>query len=481
MRVLPDHKLSIVLVFFALVVSVRYFLGGVVTNWNEKIEVVEKPDRPYASHVVVEPGAGYFYTWGITASPRSKTVALKGLPDEERYGDTYTQSHRVLTTLTSDLKQVGLTLRDVVNVRAYVVGNDEEPPDFDGWNRAFTEFFGTPDNPHKPARTTVGISRLFISQYKIEVEFVAVFPEGRGPFAEGTRHWLDWERSGRHVYETREIWKSYGRPGFPMSTGKAVDEGQGYFYSSAFLPDTKFPMPPGMPVNPMMFGSFSDQAASILKKMNTAFRSGGVSYEDIFFVRTIMFPEKGRPIGPNFGRFGREYVKYFTNDSNPNKPTRTVMSAPGYASMGPLMSLEMYGALPDDFDAFEEGAHIAILGKPDAISAPAVGVSPDANKVWFSGVIAPTEGSLTEEFNAVWTATMEALDAAGATFEDMVHTRIYLETTHVKNDTDALKKALETVIKASGSIHRPALTVLPIVDLPGGARIEIETMAGVRP
>ncbi|MEM9026597.1 MAG: Rid family hydrolase, partial [Verrucomicrobiota bacterium] len=272
MKILPMHRLWIVLVLLVAAILLRVFLGIQLSQYNTQIESVPLEGAPYAKYVKVAPGASMFFTWGITASPRSKVIARESLEDDDRYGDTYTQAHRVMTTLTSDLDEVGLTLRDVVNVRAYVVGDEESPPDFDGWNRAFMEFFGTQDNPHQPARTTVGISRLFISQYKIEVEFIAVFPEGRGPFVEGSRHWLDYERSGRVAEETHPIWKSYGRSHFPMSTGKVVDSGQALFFGSAVMGDTKFKMPPGMPVNPMMYGKVPDQAKSILTKTAAALK-----------------------------------------------------------------------------------------------------------------------------------------------------------------------------------------------------------------
>lgn len=475
------HRLWIVLVLLAAAIVLRIILGTQVTNYNDKIESIDLDGAPYAKYVKVEPGASKFFTWGITASPRSKVIARESLDDDDRYGDTYTQAHKVMTTLTSDLDEVGLTLRDVVNVRAYVVGDAESPPDFDGWNRAFTEFFGTPDNPHKPARTTVGISRLFISQYKIEVEFVAVFPDGRGPFLEGSRHWLDYERSGRAAEETHPIWKSYGRSHFPMSTGKAVDSGQSLFFGSAVMGDTKFKMPPGMPVNPMMYGKVPDQAKSILSKTAASLKAGDLSYRDVFFMRTIMYPEKGQAIGRNFGLFGREYSKHFNNSSNTNKPTRTVMSAPGYAELGPLMSLEMYGIVPEPESLFKEDAHIAAIGTSDAISSPAVAVSAEASTVWMSGVIAPGEElSLAEETKACFEKLTERLAEAEATLDDLVHLRVYLEATNTKRDTDAVKKALEDFFKAAETTHRPALTVLPIVDLPGGAKVELEAMAGVK-
>jgi len=111
--------------------------------------------------------------------------ARRGQANADRYGDTYAQARALMTQLTEDLREAGLSLRDVIAVRANLVAEPEL--DFDGWNKAYAEFFGNATNPHKPARTTIGISRLFHPDYRAEVEFVAAIPSNRGPFAKGSR------------------------------------------------------------------------------------------------------------------------------------------------------------------------------------------------------------------------------------------------------------------------------------------------------
>src|SRR3954469_8226242 len=140
----------------------------------------------FADSVTVKPGTPLFFTWGVTPSPRAKAIGRGETKNEaERYGDTYAQARALMTQLTEDLREAGLSLRDVIAVRANLVAEPEL--DMEGWNRAFKEFFGNATNPHKPARTTIGISRLFPPDYRAEVEFVAAIPADRGPFAKGSR------------------------------------------------------------------------------------------------------------------------------------------------------------------------------------------------------------------------------------------------------------------------------------------------------
>jgi enamine deaminase RidA (YjgF/YER057c/UK114 family) len=70
-------------------------------------------------------------------------------------------------------------MKDVVYLRAYLVADPANGNKLDtaGWNAAYGEFFGTAENPTKPARSTVGVSALVNADWLIEVEAFAVFPE----------------------------------------------------------------------------------------------------------------------------------------------------------------------------------------------------------------------------------------------------------------------------------------------------------------
>lgn len=95
-----------------------------------------------------------------------------------RYGDTKTQAISVLTSIESRLKEHGLTMKDVVYLRAYLVPDPEKGNTIDsqGWNEAYGQFFNTPTNPVKPARSTVGVLALVSPAWLVEVEAFAVFP-----------------------------------------------------------------------------------------------------------------------------------------------------------------------------------------------------------------------------------------------------------------------------------------------------------------
>ena len=94
-----------------------------------------------------------------------------------RYGDTKTQAVSVLTAIEARLKEHGLTMKDVVYLRAYLVPDKEKGGTIDtqGWNEAYGQFFNNATNPVKPARSTVGVVALVNADWLVEVEAFAVY------------------------------------------------------------------------------------------------------------------------------------------------------------------------------------------------------------------------------------------------------------------------------------------------------------------
>lgn len=499
---LPAHRWRPILIVLGLALVARWGLGLYVSEGlNDRLTMHDNPDRPYADLVEVEPGAPYFFTWGVTSGPRFKHMADNPpAPDQlersdtERYGTTYNQAHAVIQQLIADLKEVGLSLRDVANVRAYLVvdpsGKEADMPSpeqaFAEWDAVFSKFFGTWDQPHKPARTTVGITRLFHSAYRIEVEFTCVIPEGRGPLEDSTRYQELYERLERT--ETNDQWASYGRPIFPMSTGKATAGNMDLFFASAIRP---LPLIPNAPPTMMNFGSTTQQAESIFKQMDVQLKAAGLRYEDVFFMRTIVYPDPAQPISRSFSDFNRVYSRFLNNEQTPNRPTRTIMSTPGFAHRRQYISIEYYAAYPSEAEPppVPEGQLLGDFGETPAIaqrgaiSAGGTMVPKEARMLWVSGSIpAERSGDMKAEASAALEATRAKLARVGADLDDVVQLRAYIKA-GTGPETDARVAAWEEVFRehfgTEENPRQPALTTLPVVALPREALIEIEVMAAV--
>src|SRR5215468_3147508 len=109
------------------------------------------------------------YVSGQLASPASQGV----------WGDTKTQATSALSKIEVLLKEQGLGMGDVVMMHVYLVGDPSNggKMDFAGLNAAYGQFFGTKDQPNKPARTTVQVAALAQQGPLVEIEVIAVRPK----------------------------------------------------------------------------------------------------------------------------------------------------------------------------------------------------------------------------------------------------------------------------------------------------------------
>ncbi len=132
----------------------------------------QKEESPIASMVTVPAGATTFYLSGMTA-PVVNPAAPKGSVDA--YGDTKTQTVGALTRIKDALAEQKLALGDVVMMHVYLVGDParEGKMDFAGMMDGYKQFFGTQEQPNKPARTTVQVSALAGPGMLVEIEVIA--------------------------------------------------------------------------------------------------------------------------------------------------------------------------------------------------------------------------------------------------------------------------------------------------------------------
>lgn len=122
---------------------------------------------------------------GPAGAPISGVVVVKGavayasgVPGAPSAGDTKAQTIDSLTKLLAGLKAQGFGPGDIVMMRVYLVGDPAMggKMDFAGMNAAFKQFFGTPDQPNKPSRTTVQVAGLAAPGSMVEIEAQAIKP-----------------------------------------------------------------------------------------------------------------------------------------------------------------------------------------------------------------------------------------------------------------------------------------------------------------
>jgi enamine deaminase RidA (YjgF/YER057c/UK114 family) len=125
---------------------------------------------PIARAVEIPAGFKLIFHSGFTPTP-ANPQAKEGTP--EYWGDTRTQALATFKRMQDSLKDMGLGFGDVVKMNVFLVGDPATGKmDFKGFMEAYTQYFGTPDQPNLPARSAVQVAGLAAAGVLVEVEVV---------------------------------------------------------------------------------------------------------------------------------------------------------------------------------------------------------------------------------------------------------------------------------------------------------------------
>jgi len=137
--------------------------------------VVKHLQQNEASPIATGVWAGdTLYLSGQLASPVTPADPAKGTAAV--YGDTKTQSLSALKKIQALLKEQGLDMKDVVKMTVFLAGDPSmgNKLDFAGLQAAYTQFFGTKEQPNKPARSAMQVAALAAPWALVEIEVIAV-------------------------------------------------------------------------------------------------------------------------------------------------------------------------------------------------------------------------------------------------------------------------------------------------------------------
>lgn len=129
---------------------------------------VSSPAAPISSTASLPAGSRLFFISGTTPQPPDPAK-----PDE--LGDTRQQTLSVLTRIKAQLESMGLGMGDVVKMTVFLVGVPEKEGRMDSaaMNEVFRTFFGTPEQPNRPTRSTIQIAALGRPGMYVEIEAIA--------------------------------------------------------------------------------------------------------------------------------------------------------------------------------------------------------------------------------------------------------------------------------------------------------------------
>ena len=171
------HKLTLCR---AAALASTFVLTAAALNVAHAVDVVRTPlpngnDFPISLAVTVPEGFDTVYVSGALPQLVDKD-APKG--SVEAYGDMETQTTSVLTQIKATLAQLGLGMGDVVKMTVFMAADPSKDNklNFPGLMAGYSKFFGTADQPNKPARSAVQVAALVAPGALLEIEVIAVKP-----------------------------------------------------------------------------------------------------------------------------------------------------------------------------------------------------------------------------------------------------------------------------------------------------------------
>jgi enamine deaminase RidA (YjgF/YER057c/UK114 family) len=131
---------------------------------------VDDPAFPVAAAVMTKTGTDTVYVTGLLP-----TVVNQNAPKDsvEAYGNTETQTTTILNRIRVMLAKFGFGMGDIVKMTVYLVGDQSTKADYSGMLASYAKYFGTNEQPNKPARTAVQVVALRRPGALVEIEVIA--------------------------------------------------------------------------------------------------------------------------------------------------------------------------------------------------------------------------------------------------------------------------------------------------------------------
>ena len=155
-------------------VAVSYALGFATAATANAADVVRHPlpggsTFPIARAVEVPAGKTIIFHSGTTPAPLDPKAEAG---TAAYWGDTKTQALSTFARIKESLDAMKLDFGNVVAMTVYLVGDPAKGGrmDFDGFMAAYTQFFGTKEQPNLPARSTVQVAGLVAPGMLVEIE-----------------------------------------------------------------------------------------------------------------------------------------------------------------------------------------------------------------------------------------------------------------------------------------------------------------------
>ena len=131
---------------------------------NEKV-------TPRGAYPHIKRAGDFIFVSGTSSRRPDNSIAGVDIIDEmgTKFLNIEVQTREVLNNIDANLKKIGASLKDVIDVSTFLVNMN----DFAGYNKAYAEFF---DKETGPTRTTVAVHQLPHPDLVVEIKVTAYKP-----------------------------------------------------------------------------------------------------------------------------------------------------------------------------------------------------------------------------------------------------------------------------------------------------------------
>ena len=126
---------------------------------------------PRGAYPHVKRAGNFIFVSGTSSRRPDNSIAGVDIIDEmgTKFLNIEVQTREVLNNIDGNLKKIGASLKDVIDVSTFLVNMN----DFGGYNKAYAEFF---DKETGPTRTTVAVHQLPHPDLVVEIKVTAYKP-----------------------------------------------------------------------------------------------------------------------------------------------------------------------------------------------------------------------------------------------------------------------------------------------------------------
>ena len=136
------------------------------------------------------------------------------------------------------------------------------------------------------------------------------------------------------------------RPGAaqsPIASGVALPAGRAMFWTSGTVAET---IKDGGKTPYEACGDTHTQGVSILRNIERQLKAGGLTLQDVVYLRVYVAPDAEKEGKPDFAGWFKAYGEFFNNAQNPGKTARSTVGVSALVQPGWLIEVEAFAVYP---------------------------------------------------------------------------------------------------------------------------------------